>query len=237
MDNHIELESGTGTEVIENLAAAGSRSLAYVVDWHIRILLVLVWYLGCMAYLRTLDLIGFGGEADFSSLLWMNVPPMLLYVLYHPIVELAMLGNTPGKRYAAVAIVDENGGPPTASAILIRNVFRLIDSLPFAYTIGLITVMISRRHVRFGDMVAGTVMVKRDQKVARSLDDIERIHAAPVDAKTAELAVELLQRWKTIKSARRTALGLALLARAEIEIPDENPKTIRQALENMLSPQ
>lgn len=236
LDSHIELETGTGTEVVENLAAAGSRSYAYIIDWHIRVLLVLLWYLGCMAWLRTADLIGFSRESDFASLVWMNVPPTLIYLLYHPVLELAMLGNTPGKRYAGVAVVDESGAPPTAGAILIRNVFRLIDSLPVAYTVGLITVMMTARHVRFGDMVAGTVMVKRTA-AAGSFDTLARIRAAPVDAETAELAIELLQRWKTIAPPRRVALGSALLERAGIEPDNAKQKTIRRALERMLSPQ
>lgn len=190
LDSFIELETGTSTGVIENLAGADSRSYAYIIDWHIRVLAVVCWYLACMAWLRTVDLLDFGAESDFASLMWLNVPPVLIYVLYHPLLELAMLGNTPGKRYAGVAIVDESGAPPGAGAILIRNVFRLIDSLPFAYTVGLITVMMTARHVRFGDMVAGTVMVKRAAPAANSLDTLERVLAAPVDAETAELAIE-----------------------------------------------
>lgn len=236
LENRIEVQSGTGTRVIEDLAGAGSRSYAYVIDWHIRILLVLGWYLGCMAFLRTADLIGYGREADFNALAWMNVPPLLLYALYHPVLELAMDGNTPGKHYAGVAIVDERGAPPTAVAILIRNVFRLIDGLPFAYTVGLITVMLSRQHVRFGDMVAGTVMVRKRDHLIRSLDAIERIHAARVDAQTAELVLELLDRWGSIGRKQRVRLGQALLERQGIEVADQKPKTIRNALKQMLEP-
>ncbi len=237
LDSYIELESGTGTGVIENLAGAGSRSYAYIIDWHIRILLVVCWYLGCMAWLQTVNLLGSGRGSDLGSLMWLNVPPMLIYVLYHPILELAMLGNTPGKRYAGVAIVDESGAPPGAGAILIRNVFRLIDSLPFAYTIGLITVMTTARHVRFGDMVAGTVMVKRTAPATDSLDTLERIRNAPVDAETAELAIELLARWKTIAPSRRVALATGLLERAGIAPENTQAKTLRRELERMLQPQ
>jgi uncharacterized RDD family membrane protein YckC len=236
LEPRIEVQSGTGTRVIEDLAGAGSRAYAYVFDWHIRILLVLVWYLGCMAFLRTADLIGFGRQADFNELAWMNAPPLLLYALYHPVLELAMAGNSPGKRYAGVAVVDEQGAPPTAGAIIIRNVFRLIDGLPFAYTIGLVTVMLSRQHVRFGDMVAGTILVKKRARVTRSLDTIARIYAAPIDAKSAELVLELLDRWTTIEKKQRVRLGQALLERAGISVVDSKPKTIRKALEQMLDP-
>lgn len=236
MENRIEIQSGTGTQLIEDLAGAGSRSFAYVCDWHIRILVVLCWYLACMAFLRTADLIGYTREAEFNALAWMHVPPVLLYALYHPILELAMAGNSPGKRYVGIAVVDENGAPPAATAILIRNVFRLIDGLPFAYTLGLITVMLSRRQVRFGDMVAGTILVRRKDRVARSLDTIERSHSAAVDAQSAEIALELLDRWKSIEREQRVRLGRALLERHGIAPSDDKPRTIRKALERLLEP-
>ena len=58
------------------------------------------------------------------------LPTSLIYLLYHPLVELAMRGRTPGKRMAGVRIVNRQGGTPSSLAILIRNGFRLIDCLP-----------------------------------------------------------------------------------------------------------
>lgn len=236
MEQRIEVQSGTGTRVVEELAGAGSRSYAFIVDWHIRIVLVLGWYLGCMAFLRTADLFGFWRDAQFSELAWMSIPPLAIYLLYHPVLEVAMAGNSPGKRYAGVAVVDEVGAPPTVGAILIRNVFRLIDSLPMAYTVGLVTVMLSKQHVRFGDMVAGTVMVRTRDTLTHRLDVLERVRAAPVDPTTAEFVIELLDRWSTLENAQRVRLGSALLEREGVTPADDKPRTIRNALEKLLTP-
>ena len=49
-----------------------------------------------------------------------------------------MRGRTPGKRMAGVRIVARDGGAPSVGALLVRNVFRLIDSLPLLYGVGLV---------------------------------------------------------------------------------------------------
>src|SRR2546421_10292875 len=70
-----------------------------------------------------------------------------------------MRGSTPGKRMAGVRIVARDGGGPSAGALLTRNVFRLVDSLPLFYGVGLITVVLTRDNLRIGDMAAGTLLV------------------------------------------------------------------------------
>src|SRR2546430_15910805 len=60
---------------------------------------------------------------------------------------------------AGVRIVARDGGAPSAGALLTRNVFRLVDSLPLCYGVGLITVVLTRDNLRIGDMAAGTLLV------------------------------------------------------------------------------
>ena len=52
-----------------------------------------------------------------------------------------------------------DGSAPGAGALLVRNVFRLIDSLPVLYCVGLVAVIATREHLRVGDMAAGTLLV------------------------------------------------------------------------------
>src|SRR4029077_20735966 len=73
--------------------------------------------------------------------------------------EIAMRGRTPGKRIAGVHIVARGGSSPGIGALLTRNVFRIVDSFPLLYPVGLITAMITPEHVRVGDIAAGTVLV------------------------------------------------------------------------------
>ena len=123
------------------------------------LLLAFAWFATAMIVLAGLNLLGVGRgwRSPYAVLgVW---PAVLIYVLYHPVLELVMHGRTPGKRTAGVRLVTRTGGVPGAAAILTRNIFRLLDSMPFLYLVGLSTCMISAQRLRIGDMAAGTVLV------------------------------------------------------------------------------
>jgi uncharacterized membrane protein SpoIIM required for sporulation len=94
-------------------------------------------------------------------------PPLAIFLLYHVVLEVLTSGRTPGKRLAALRIVARDGATPNVGALLVRNVFRVIDSLPVVYGVGLVTSMIRADHVRIGDLAAGTLLVY-DHRDARS---------------------------------------------------------------------
>jgi uncharacterized RDD family membrane protein YckC len=168
------------------------------------------------------------------------VPAGLIYVLYHPIVELAMSGQTPGKRIAGVRVVARNGQPPTSIAILIRNVFRLIDSFPAFYTVGLLSTMLTRDSVRVGDLAAGTVLIYLPKQTRESAEQQRRMAQQtrlPLDL--AEVASDILTRWPQLAPAVRHELAIRLLRRAGAGIadpPGENDASLRSALKSLLEP-
>jgi uncharacterized RDD family membrane protein YckC len=83
-----------------------------------------------------------------------------LCLAYYIVLE-AALGATLGKLATNLRVVRENdGGPIGWSASIIRNLLRLIDGLVF-YIIGLIAICASKKRQRLGDMVAGTMVVRR----------------------------------------------------------------------------
>ena len=142
------------------IAGPGSRSYAFLIDWHIRLLAALAWVLAALLVRRP----------DWnlrSAGLWIVFGPALaIYLLYHPVVELAMHGQTPGKRYAGVRVVGPDGRDPGIRAILIRNALRLLDCLPFGYAVGLVVSVVTTDHRRLGDLVAGTRLVARETESA-----------------------------------------------------------------------
>jgi uncharacterized RDD family membrane protein YckC len=211
----LSIDSATGIDVSLPLAGAGARSYAFVVDWHIRVLLALAWYGGgtlLYNYLRD-------GEVSIAPPLGSNarffgavlVPAMVLYFLYHPVLELIMRGSTPGKRLAGLRVVRRDGGAPGAGALLVRNVFRMIDSLPIAYGLGLTLVALTREHVRCGDMAAGTLLVYEMPSQGFALTPAGT--AGALDVATAELLAELLARWPGLEMGARDILARALLRR------------------------
>ena len=68
-------------------------------------------------------------------------------------------GQSPGKRWVGLRVIRSNGTPITLSESLIRNLARLVDLLPAAYGIGIITMFIDQQSRRLGDLAAGTLVV------------------------------------------------------------------------------
>ena len=79
---------------------------------------------------------------------------------YHIFYESTRLGRTPGKRYAGTQVVKQDGSPITFRDALIRNLLRIVDSLPMAYLTGAVCVMRSPHGQRLGDKLAGTLVVR-----------------------------------------------------------------------------
>ena len=212
---HLSVDSATGIDVTLPLAGIGARSYAFVADWHIRLVLGLAWY-GAAGLLYNY-LHGGGVSVAPPAALdarWFGtvlVPALALYFLYHPAVELLMSGSTPGKRLAGVRVVTRDGAAPSAGALLLRNVFRLVDALPVAYGLGLMLVAVTREHVRCGDMAAGTVLVYERSSAGFALTPATT--AGALDVATAELVAELLARWPLLTPAARAALARQLLVR------------------------
>ena len=86
------------------------------------------------------------------------------FLLYVVVVALYYTGSelvysaTPGKLLLALRVFAADGSRPTVREILVRNLFRIVDFLPFFYIVGAILVARSRLRQRLGDMMAGTVV-------------------------------------------------------------------------------
>jgi len=127
-----------------------------------------------------------------------------------------MHGSTPGKRKAGARIVTLEGATPGTGALLIRNVFRLIDCLPLVYLVGLVSCIVTARRVRLGDLAAGTVLVLDERSAGESLARLgEQIERTGLSAEALQLIRDLLDRWEGLSDAQRTRLAAALLAKLE----------------------
>jgi uncharacterized RDD family membrane protein YckC len=215
----ITLQTVTGVDVELTIAGPGSRSYAFIVDWHIRLLLALQWLLvGHLIYFGGLQMSRQTGPAYVA---WVWVPTLFIYFFYHPILELAMRGRTPGKRIAGVRLVTREGDIPGAGALLLRNIFRLLDCLPICYLVGLATVVFTEHHVRVGDLAAGTLLVMDHDSSASSFASTAAAKSG-LTPQAADLIQELLDRWPALDEQNRGTIARTLLARVEPQIsPDE----------------
>jgi uncharacterized RDD family membrane protein YckC len=68
-------------------------------------------------------------------------------------------GQTIGKKFFRLRVMDEHGLRLQFSQIVIRNLLRFVDSLPAYYFIGGIACLASKRAQRLGDFVANTIVI------------------------------------------------------------------------------
>jgi uncharacterized RDD family membrane protein YckC len=135
--------------------------------------------------------------------------------LYFTVCELFGRGQTLGKRYCGLRVAKIDGFSLDTTCILLRNVFRVIDQLPALW----IVPVVSSRSQRFGDMVAGTIVVTETHGQLSTLrthllasqaterrfrfDGAMLSRARPVDIEAAEA---ILDRWPQLSPVQQTDL-------------------------------
>lgn len=93
-------------------------------------------------------------------------------MLYFSAWELLGGGRSLGKRVMHLQVVADGGLPLTWRESLVRNVLRIVDTLPSSYLVGLVAMLVSRDGKRLGDLAAGTIVVRLDRPLpALPLED------------------------------------------------------------------
>ena len=235
----LSVDSVTGIDVSLPLAGPGARSFAFIIDWHIRFILALAWYVvATLIYNGGFSLSpppGFG-QGWFAAIL---LPALAIYFLYHPVLEILLRGRTPGKRSVGIRIVTRAGGSPGTAALLVRNIFRLIDSLPVAYGVGLTLMVVTRESLRCGDMAAGTLLVYERKATDAELLQNAAQRVGKLDTLGAEIAADLLERWPTLVPEARVRLARQLLQRylgPEADLSEGDELEWRSRLERLARP-
>ena len=132
-----------------------------------------------------------------------------------------MRGRTPGKRMAGVRCVTLEGHTPGAGPLLVRNVFRLVDSLPMFYIVGLAVVFFTSRQVRLGDLAAGTVLVYEKAPGKQRFEEASVSAVQGFGQEQLELARELLERWRGLGRTTRDSLAQRILSGEGVPVTPE----------------
>ena len=91
--------------------------------------------------------------------------------------EAVWQGQTPGKRIIGLRVIHASGRPVSTGEAILRNIVRIADQLPGIYAIGIVSVFLTARSQRLGDLAAGTVVV-HERPVEGVLDAIHEASAA-----------------------------------------------------------
>ena len=96
------------------------------------------------------------GNNAFAAVIIALYLPLLLY---HPLMELLHHGQSIGKTVLHCRVVTVDGSTPTLSGYLMRWLLYPIDVL-LTGGLGVVVILFTRNNQRFGDLAAGTMVVK-----------------------------------------------------------------------------
>jgi len=240
MEDNLTIRSAGALEVELEIAGIGSRSYAFIIDWHIRLLLALAWLVGtALVFAGGLSSAALGAAFGGNGLVADYVivaPALAIYFLYHPVLEVLMQGRTPGKRMAGLRIVTTAGATPGLGALLIRNLFRIVDSAPLFYALGLTVAALTARQVRIGDLAAGTVLVYDKRSARRSFEDAALSGAAAgLHPHQVEWLEDLHERWTALRPEVRRRLAAEFLRANRMPLPAGEGQQYDRALHNQLA--
>jgi len=157
------------------LARAGDRAGAFLLDCLIQVLMLLVLWL----------VVGIATEWEGGgwSEAFFYIAAFLVRTFYFIWFEIRWQGRTPGKRAVGTRVMDAAGGPLRSEAVIVRNLMRELEVwIPLMFLVAheqiwpdapgwarllfsawalvfLLLPLFNRSRLRAGDMVAGTAVV------------------------------------------------------------------------------
>ncbi len=163
------------------------RLYAWVVDILIRLLIYI--FLGFIA-----NLLGNFG---------MGIASVVIFFIewFYPVYfEVFHRGQTPGKKMFNMYVAQESGAPVSFGSSMVRNIIRFIDFLPLLYGFAFISMMLSDKFQRLGDLAANTVVLylPQDKNLIVENKELENI-----PSEQAQIAFSLKEQQALISFSNR----------------------------------
>ena len=155
-----------------DIAGIGSRGAAAIVDTVIQSVALIVIFVALTAGLAAGSAFLSVGSGPGAATLFLALFILALFAVadgYFMLFEILWNGQTPGKRMVGIRVIRENGYPMRPIDAVIRNLVRMVDWLPGAYGIGVLTMLLNKRSKRLGDFASGTIVVREGSRGAGAL--------------------------------------------------------------------
>ena len=151
----LEVETADHVILRYELAGGGNRGFAALIDF---ILATFIFVGAFFMFSLFAGLVGFESASPFFGITAL----ITFAVAWSYFIVLEWLGNgqTIGKRMFGLRVIADDGAPAGFTAVLIRNLVRVVDFLPSFYGFGLLAIVVSSRSQRLGDLAAGTFVVR-----------------------------------------------------------------------------
>ena len=166
--DEIKITTSQNVSLTYAAAGVGPRILAGLLD-----LVFTYSYMGILALIfsmaiRRNDYSGNYDSHESYNQVMIGILILLLLpaFLYNLLCETFLNGQSFGKKILKIKVVKLDGTQPNFGSYLVRSMFRFIDISVISPCIAIITVAVSTKSQRFGDMVAGTTVILINKRIS-----------------------------------------------------------------------
>ncbi|MDQ3815532.1 MAG: RDD family protein [Armatimonadota bacterium] len=167
-DEDLSILSAENVNFAMETAGLGSRFAAIVIDMTLQLF---IFFAISLVAVYGFDFLPTEGDVarwalSIGGAIFILIT-FLLWYGYFFFFEWLWDGQTPGKRWLGLRVVQVNSLPVTIWPAFVRNLLRIVDFLPIFYGVGSLVCILNPHNRRVGDLVAGTVVIRERRDVAR----------------------------------------------------------------------
>ena len=147
----ITVQTPQNIEIEYELAGVGDRIVAYLLDF----LIYIAYYIGLFLVIQ---------QTGRISGIWIQFGSFIPILFYQLLCEVFLNGQSIGKRVKKIRVISIDGNQPHIGQYLIRWLFRIVDTMMSSGLVAILTIALSEKAQRVGDMLAGTTVVRTVRK-------------------------------------------------------------------------
>ncbi|HEX9059801.1 MAG TPA: RDD family protein [Clostridia bacterium] len=179
MKKTLEILTPENVHLEYEAAGLGSRHAAALIDSGLQIISIF-FVLVCISILSSSSVTDIFKNTNHINLFFVAICIILTFIIffgYFIIFEMALNGQTPGKKLLKLRVIKENGEPLGIWESLTRNILRIIDYIPLLNFIDIFILIFSDKYKRIGDYASSTIVIKtKKEKKVVGLEDIMQMY-------------------------------------------------------------
>lgn len=193
LDSRVQIVTPENIAFEYRVAGPFTRVGAYLIDLGIQAAVVAATFVLFVIFAVIVFSSSFGGSGYSLGEVIANLGAFTIFVLwflmqwfYGSWFEARWNGQTPGKKMLGLRTLCENGQPIDVQQAVLRNLIRLLDALPMlplpqfflmlmpllcgSHLAGLVSMAMTKRHQRLGDLACGTIVVCEEQTISGRIE-------------------------------------------------------------------
>lgn len=201
--NQLTINTTQNVNINFMAASLGQRILAFLVDVLIQISYIIAVFWLFFSVLGLDDIMDTWDDWSRGAVIILMMLPIIFYTI---VQESIFEGQTFGKRLLKLKVVKIDGYQASFGDYLIRWLFRIIDVFSNTGLVALVSIIVSKKSQRLGDISAGTAVISLKNNVTINSTILEEIDAEyqptyPLVIKLSDNDVRIIK--ETFNDARR----------------------------------